>query len=86
VASIYQLGGRTADALPLTEKVFAGGRAQLRVAVAVLLAAQQKQLMPAEQALDDALNAVQRGTQSQVRCSALGRLIVQCSNSNDSVQ
>ena len=48
------------DALPLVERTIASGRAQLRVALPVLSAAPRQQLMPAEQALDDALNAVQR--------------------------
>jgi CHAT domain-containing protein len=82
LASLYQTLARTADALPLTEKMLAGGRAQLRVALPVLLAAQQQQIMPAEQALDDALNAVQRGTQSSA-ASAVNKLAVRLAAGTD---
>ncbi len=64
LASLYQAEGRTADAVPIVEQTIASGRAQPRVALPVLLSAQQQQLMPAGKALDDALNVVQRGTQS----------------------
>lgn len=82
LASLYQTLARTADALPLTEKTLASGRAQLRVALPVLLAAQQQQLMPAEQALDDALNAVQAGTQSSA-ASAVNKLAVRLAAGTD---
>ena len=68
--------------MPLTEKTLANGRAQLRVALPVLLAAQQQQLMPAGQALDDALNAVQRGTQSSA-ASAVNKLAVRLAAGTD---
>ena len=64
LASFYQAAGRAADALPLVQRLIASGRAQLRAALPVLLDAQRQQLMPAEKALDDALNVIQRGTQS----------------------
>ena len=70
------------EALPLTEKTLASGRAQLRVALPVLLAAQQQQLMPAGQALDDALNAVQAGTQSSA-ASAVNKLAVRLAAGTD---
>lgn len=82
LASLYQTQGRTADALPLTEKTLAGGRAQLRTALPVLLAAQQQQLLPSEQALDDALNAVQAGTQSSA-ASAVNKLAVRLAAGTD---
>jgi CHAT domain-containing protein len=46
------------------------------------LAAQQQQLMPAGQALDDALNAVQRGTQSSA-ASAVNKLAVRLAAGTD---
>jgi hypothetical protein len=82
LASLLQTLGRTTDALPLTERTLANGRAQLRVALPVLLAAQQQQLMPAGQALDDALNAVQRGTQSSA-ASAVNKLAVRLAAGTD---
>jgi len=39
LASLYQTLARTTDALPLTEKMLAGGRAQLRVALPCCLRA-----------------------------------------------
>ena len=50
-------------------------RAQLRVALPVLFAAQQGQSMPAEKALDDALNVLQHGAQSPA-ASAVNKLAV----------
>jgi CHAT domain-containing protein len=82
LASLLQTLGRTTDALPLTEKTLANGRAQLRVALPVLLAAQQQQLMPAGQALDNGLNAVQRGTQSSA-ASAVNKLAVRLAAGTD---
>lgn len=82
LAYLYQTMARTADALPLAEKTLAGGRAQIRVALPVLLAAQQQQLMPYEQALDDALNAVQAGTQSSA-ASAVNKLAVRLAAGSD---
>src|ERR1700682_3953746 len=82
LASLYQAEGRAADALPIVEKTIANGRAQSRVALAVLFAAQRQQLMPAEKALDDALNAVQRGTQSSA-ASAVNKLAVRLAAGTD---
>src|ERR1700682_4879594 len=82
LASLYQAEGRTADALPIVEQTIANGRAQSRVALAVLFAAQQQQLMPAEKALDEALGAVQRGTQSSA-ASAVNKLAVRLAAGTD---
>ena len=82
LASLYQTEGRTADALPIVERMIASGRAQLRVALPVLLSAQRQQLMPAEKALDDALNAVQRGAQSSA-ASAVNKLAVRLAAGSD---
>jgi CHAT domain-containing protein/Tfp pilus assembly protein PilF len=82
LASLYQAEGRTGDALSLVERAIASGRAQLRVALSVLSAAQQKQLMPAEKALDEALNVVQRGAQSSA-ASAVNKLAVRLAAGSD---
>ena len=82
LASFYQALGRTADALPIVERTIASGRAQLRVALPVLLAAQRQQLMPGGKALDDALNAVQRGTQSSA-AAAVNKLAVRLAAGTD---
>jgi hypothetical protein len=74
--------GRTSDALPLEERTIASGHAQLRVALPVLSAAPRQQLMPAEQALDDALHAVQRRGQSSA-ASAVNKLAVRLAAGND---
>jgi CHAT domain-containing protein/Tfp pilus assembly protein PilF len=82
LASLYQAEGRTADALPIVERTIAGGRAQLRVALSVLFAAQQQRLMPPEKALDDALNVVQHGAQSSA-ASAVNKLAVRLAAGSD---
>ena len=64
LAFLYQAQARTADALPLVEKTLSSGRAQLRATLPVLLAAQHQQIIPAEQARDEALSAVQAGNRS----------------------
>src|SRR5438445_224030 len=82
LAAFYQASGRPADALPPVQRLTASGRAQLRAALPVLMDAQRQQLMPADQALDDALNAIQRGTQSQA-ASAVNKLAVRLAAGND---
>ncbi len=82
LASLYQAEGRTADALPLVERMIANGRAQLRVALPVLLAAQRQQLMSIEKAMDEALNVIQRGTQSSA-ASAVNKLAVRLAAGSD---
>jgi CHAT domain-containing protein/Tfp pilus assembly protein PilF len=82
LASLYQAEGRTRDALPIVETTIANGRMQLRVALPVLLAAQRQQLLPAETALDDALDVVQRATQSSA-ASAVNKLAVRLAAGTD---
>ncbi len=82
LAFLYRAEGRAADALPLVQRMIGGGRAQLRVALPVLFDAQRQQLLAAEKALDDALNAVQRGTQSSA-ASAVNKLAVRIAAGND---
>ena len=82
LAFLYRAEGRAADALPLVQRMIGGGRAQLRVALPVLFDAQRQQLLAAEKALDDALNAIQRGTQSSA-ASAVNKLAVRIAAGND---
>jgi CHAT domain-containing protein/Tfp pilus assembly protein PilF len=82
LASFYQGQKRTNDALPLVQQTIASGRAQLRVALPVLFDAQAKQLVSIEQASDDALNAIQRGTQSSA-ASAVNKLAVRLAAGTD---
>jgi CHAT domain-containing protein/Tfp pilus assembly protein PilF len=82
LASFYQGQKRTGDALPLVQQTLANGRAQLRVALPVLFDAQAKQLVSIEQASDDALNAIQRGTQSSA-ASAVNKLAVRLAAGTD---
>ncbi len=82
LASLYQAEGRSADALPIVETTIASGRAQLRVALPVLLAASRQQLLPGEKALDDALDVVQHGTQSSA-ASAVNKLAVRLAAGSD---
>ena len=82
LASIYQTEGRNADALPIVERMIAGGHAQPRVALPVLLAAQRQRSLPAPKALDDALDVVQRGSQSSA-ASAVNKLAVRLAAGSD---
>lgn len=75
LAAFYQASGRVDDALPLVQRLIASGRAQLGAALPVLADAQRQQLVSTEKALDDALNVIQRGTQSQA-ASAVNKLAV----------
>jgi CHAT domain-containing protein/Tfp pilus assembly protein PilF len=82
LAAFYQGQGRTAAALPLVEKTLASGRVQQRTVLAVLFAAPGKQLMPHDQALDEALAVVQRGNQSSA-ASAVNKLAVRLAAGSD---
>ena len=82
LASLYQAEGRTADALPLVERMIASGRAQPRIALAVLFEAQRRQIMPLEQALDEALDVIQHGAQSAA-ASAVNKLAVRLAAGSD---
>ena len=82
LASLYQAEGRTAEALPLMQRMIASGRAQLRAALPVLLDAQRQQLLPADKAIDNALDAIQRGTQSSA-ASAVNKLAVRLAAGSD---
>lgn len=67
LAYLLYVSGRTADALPLAEKTLANDRAQLQVVLPILFAARQQWLLPDDKAVDEALAAIQRGTQSSRR-------------------
>jgi CHAT domain-containing protein/Tfp pilus assembly protein PilF len=82
LASFYQGQKRTSDALPLVQQTIASGRAQLRIALPVLFDAQARQLVSIEKASDDALNAIQRGTQSSA-ASAVNKLAVRLAAGTD---
>jgi CHAT domain-containing protein/Tfp pilus assembly protein PilF len=82
LANFLQVSGRTADALPFAEKTLAGNRAQLRVVLPVLYAARQQALLASDKALDDALGAIQRGTQSSA-ASAVNKLAVRMAAGSD---
>ncbi|WP_027514359.1 CHAT domain-containing tetratricopeptide repeat protein [Bradyrhizobium sp. WSM1417] len=82
LAYFLYVAGRTADALPLAEKTLRGDRAQLRVVLPVLFAARQQDLLPGDKALDEALAAIQRGTQSSA-ASAVNKLAVRLAAGSD---
>ncbi len=81
LAYFLQVSGRTADALPLAEKTLAHDRAQLRVVLPILFAARQK-LLADDRALDEALVAIQRGTQSSA-AAAVNKLAVRLAAGSD---
>ena len=82
LAYFLYVSGRNADALPLAEKTLATNRAQLRVVLPVLFAARQQYLLPDDRALDEALAAIQRGTQSSA-ASAVNKLAVRLAAGSD---
>lgn len=82
LAHLLYVSGRTADALPLAERTLRGGRAQLRVVLPVLFSARRQHLLPDDTALDEALAAVQRGTQSSA-ASAVNKLAVRLAAGSD---
>jgi CHAT domain-containing protein/Tfp pilus assembly protein PilF len=82
LAFLYQGEGRNADALPIVERMIGSGRAQPRVALPVLLAAQNGGSVSSEKALDDALNVVQHGAQSSA-ASAVNKLAVRLAAGSD---
>ncbi|RZN11271.1 hypothetical protein CWO91_09130 [Bradyrhizobium genosp. SA-3] len=81
-AYFLQMSGRTADALPLAEKTLANNRAQLRVVLPILFSARQQRLLPDDKALDEALAAIQRGTQSSA-AAAVNKLAVRLAAGSD---
>ncbi|MBH5390530.1 CHAT domain-containing tetratricopeptide repeat protein [Bradyrhizobium diversitatis] len=82
LAHFLQATGRTADALPFAQKTLAANRAQLRVVLPILFAARQQSLLTNDRALDDALGAIQRGTQSSA-ASAVNKLAVRLAAGSD---
>lgn len=82
LANFLQAMGRTADALPFAQKTLAANRAQLRVVLPILFAARQQSLFTNDRALDDALGAIQRGTQSSA-ASAVNKLAVRLAAGSD---
>ncbi len=82
LAYFLYVSGRTADALPLAERTLRSGRAQLRVVLPILFSARQQHLLPDDKALDEALAAIQRGTQSSA-ASAVNKLAVRLAAGSD---
>ena len=82
LAYFLYVSGRTADALPFAETTLRGDRAQLRVVLPVLFAARQQDLLSGDKALDQALAAIQRGTQSSA-ASAVNKLAVRLAAGSD---
>lgn len=82
LAYFLYVSGRTADALPFVEKTLRGDRTQLRVVLPVLFDARQQSLLPGDRALDEALAAIQRGTQSSA-ASAVNKLAVRLAAGSD---
>lgn len=82
LAGVYRASGRSGDALPLVERLIASGRAQPRVALAVLADAERQQLMPRENAVDGILNVIERSTRSSA-ASAVNKLAVRLAAGSD---
>lgn len=82
LAYFLDVSGRTANALPLAERTLATNRAQLRVVLPILFAARQQSLLAEDKALEEALAAIQRGTQSSA-ASAVNKLAVRLAAGSD---
>ncbi|MFT4121017.1 CHAT domain-containing tetratricopeptide repeat protein [Bradyrhizobium sp.] len=83
LAYFLYVSGRPADALPLVRRTLRNDRAPtLRVVLPVLFAARQQDLIPDGKALDDALTAIQRGTQSAA-ASAVNKLAARLAAGSD---
>ncbi|MBI5320131.1 CHAT domain-containing tetratricopeptide repeat protein [Bradyrhizobium sp.] len=82
LANLLRLEDRVNDALPLLARLIVTGRAQARVALPMLYAAQRQQLVASGTALDDALNVLQRSAQSSA-ASAVNKLAVRLAAGND---
>jgi CHAT domain-containing protein/tetratricopeptide (TPR) repeat protein len=82
LAILYLTRGRHGDALPLVQKTIASARARPSVALPVLFAAKDKNLVPAGQALDDSLNVIQRAARSSA-AAALNNLAVRLAAGTD---
>lgn len=82
LAHFLQATRRAADVLPFAQKTLAANRAQLRVVLPILFAARQQSLLTNDRALDDALGAIQRGTQSSA-ASAVNKLAVRLAAGSD---
>jgi len=82
LANLLRLEDHVNDALQLLARLIVTGRAQVRVALPTLYDAQRQQRVASGTALDDALNVIQRGTQSSA-ASAVNKLAVRLAAGND---
>jgi tetratricopeptide (TPR) repeat protein len=82
LADIYVSQGRIDDALPLVAATIAKKRGAPSVALPVLFEAQAKGLAPRAKAVDDALNVVQRVSQTSA-AAAVSKLAVRLSAGSD---
>ena len=82
LAALHYSQGQYADALPLVQATIVRGRALPGVALSVLFSADDKNLIVARKALDDALNVVQRASQTSTAV-AVNKLAVRLSASSD---
>jgi CHAT domain-containing protein len=82
LASLYVTQDRYADALPLVQTTIASRHADPPVALAVLYGARDKGLISAAKAVDDALDVVQRASQTSA-ATAVNKLAVRLSAGSD---
>lgn len=82
LAALYRDEGHSRDALPLVGCMIAAERAQLRVALPVLSAAAEQQLLPNAMAPDEALDAIQHAAQSQA-AAAVNKLAARLAAGTD---
>src|SRR5215831_6783553 len=82
LAAVYGAQGRYADALPLVQKTIASAHAVPSMAVPVLFGAQEKGLISAAKARDDALDVVQRASQTAA-AAAVNKLAARLAAGSD---
>jgi tetratricopeptide (TPR) repeat protein len=82
LALLYDHQGRYADALPLVQRTIASAYANPSIAVPVLFGAQEKGLISAAKARDDALDVVQRAAQTAAAV-AVNKLAVRLAAGSD---
>ncbi len=82
LVQLYANGGYPDKALPLLQRLIASGRAELRAVLPALSDAKLRQLVSADQSMDLALHAIQRGTQSSA-ASAVSKLAVRLAAGTD---
>ena len=82
LAGLYSEQGRYADALPVAQPLIASGHARPDMALPLLFAARRDNLVPADKAVDDSLNVIQRAAQTSA-AAAISKLGIRLGAGSD---